>query len=141
MQVLSSVFPHWLSGSGGDDGDGDTSFSFQMTSDMGAAAATEEDEGLVAPQDSHVSFRGCLYVPGVFHILDGATHTLLNQSELWAEVKPLYESTVRFFHYGRYRRFFVSCCVSDPVSCSTMGLRSSKVAVRGVSSPRVLIGC
>ena len=71
----SAFFPHWLSGGGGDDGDGDTSFSFQMTSDMGAAAATEEDEGLVAPQDSHVSFRGCLYVPGVFHILDGATHT------------------------------------------------------------------
>ena len=108
-------YPFWA----GSDG-----MSFQLSSDAGAAedpatldtgSSGAEYLGSMLPAASNsVSFQGCLYVPGLFHILDGATHELLNHSLLWPDIKPMYECAVRFFHHAHYRRFFLQCCLDEP---------------------------
>ena len=80
---------------------------------MDVALAEPEPVPAVSSTVSAVSFQKLLYVPGLFHILDGATHELLNHSLLWPEMKPLYENAVRFFHHGHYRRFFLQCCFDE----------------------------
>ena len=110
---VGSMFPYWSDSSGVS--------TFELSEDAGAVepeptGSAEPAVAVGAPSTNTVSFRSCLFVPGLFNILDGATHTLLNSSEIWPEVKPLYESTVRFFHHAHYRRFFTSCCLSDPAT-------------------------
>ena len=95
---LAQAFPYWH-----------TSTIFEADS-----GAVEDSDALqLQPEEAtleFISLRGSLYAPGFFHILDGATHDLLQQSLMWPDHKAGFENLLKFFHRKYCRDMFsVSC--------------------------------
>ena len=77
-------------------------------------AGLHEDMPAPCADSQEVTVIHALYTPGLFHIFDGATKTILNDSQVWPDWKAPFEYCMQFFHRLHLRKMYVAACVSDP---------------------------
>ena len=59
-----------------------------------------------------ISLRKSLFVPGMFHIVDGIRKDMLKECKAWVQVKPHFEHLLSFFHKSSCRIMFVQSCLA-----------------------------
>ena len=59
-----------------------------------------------------ISLRQSLFIPGMFHIVDGITKDMLKECKTWEDIQTQFESVLSFFHMHHRRTMFVQSCVS-----------------------------
>ena len=90
----------------------------------GLIGADEEPD-----DDLEISFNGALRVPGMFHLTDGCSKSLLGDLVHFKEVAEAWSGFIRFFHAPASRRRYRSqfaAARDDGLPLSEHGIRSSK---------------